>query len=437
MTNAQPVSVRSWPRAVVHIDGDSFFASCEQVMHQEYKGKPVVVGGERGIATAMSKEAKKLGIERGMQNYKIKEEYPEAIIVPSDYETYSLFSVRMFEIVRRHTPDVEEYSIDECFADITGLRKATQQSYEEIAQTIKKELTKDLGITFSVGLAPSKVVAKIATEWRKPDGFTAIKAKHIHHALKVMEVGDVWGIGSQTEARLNKLGVTTALEFAQKDKQWVKTHFNKPQQEIWQELQGRSVMPIETETDQPKSISKTKTFSPPSDDRDYVYSQLSKNIENACIKARRHELYTDTVSIFLKTQDFESVGKKLTLSLHTNTPKDILETVNDVFADLFTAGQTYRTTGVRLSNLRPKEAYQRDLFNQHVEIEKAENIFSTIDAIDGEFGKHTVCLASSMKALQEGDYRGRRAKKPKRHQEKLSEETDRQRIAIPYLGVVS
>lgn len=434
MVEVRPVSVRCWPQAVVHIDGDSFFASCEQAMHKEYEGKPVVVGGERGIATAMSQEAKELGIERGMQNWKIKEEFPQAIIVPSDYETYSLFSVRMFDIVRRHTPDVEEYSIDECFADITGLRKAKQMSYQEIAKTIKQDLQEDLGVTFSVGLAPSKVVAKIATEWRKPDGFTAIKAKHIHHALKTMDVSDIWGIGSQTAARLNKLGVTSALDFAHKDKSWVDNNFHKPQLEIWQELQGHAVKDIETEKDPPKSINKTKTFSPPSMERSYVFSQLSKNIENACIRARRHDLYADKVSIFLKTQDFISRGKKFRLSVHTNAPKEIVSVAEDIFDQLFDPNTKYRTTGVRLSNLVHKDSYQRDLFNQHVDVEKLSKIFDTIDEIDDTYGKHTVCLASSMKALTQGDYQGARGKKPKRKKDLLQGENERQRIAIPYLG---
>jgi DNA polymerase-4/DNA polymerase V len=437
MSDIQPVSVSSWPQAIVHIDGDSFFASCEQAMHREYEGKPVVVGGERGIATAMSQEAKELGVERGMQNWKIQKQFPEAIIVPSDYESYSLFSVRMFDIVRRHTPEVEEYSIDECFADITGLRKAKQMSYEEIAKKIKEELQEDLGVTFSVGLAPSKVVAKIATEWRKPDGFTAIKAKHIHHALKTMQVGDIWGIGSQTAARLEKLGVETALAFAQKNQRWVSNYFHKPQVEIWQELQGYSVKPIETQSSPPKSINKTKTFSPPSMKESYVFSQLSKNIENACIRARRHNLYTDTVSIFLKTADFMTRGTKFQLSVHTNNPKEIVSAAQDVFAKLFSADTKYRTTGVRFTNLVHEESYQRDLFNQHAEVEKLSNIFSTIDEIDDKYGKHTVCLASSMEALTKGDYQGKRGQKPKRKQELLTGENKRQRIAVPYLGTVS
>lgn len=434
MTNVQPVSVRSWPQAIVHIDGDSFFASCEQAVHQECRGKPVVVGGERGIATAMSKEAKRLGVERGMQNWKVKEKFPEAIIVPSDYETYSLFSVRMFDIVRRHTPEVEEYSIDECFADITGLRKAKQMSYEEIAKMIKRELYEDLGVTFSVGLAPSKVVAKIATEWRKPDGFTAIKAKHIHHALKTMDIGDIWGIGSQTAARLKKLGVETALAFAQKDKSWVEENFHKPQLEIWQELQGRSVKTVETESEPPKSINKTKTFSPPSMERSYVFSQLSKNIENACIRARRHDMYTDKVSVFLKTQDFMTEGREVRLSVHTNSPKEIVNAAEGAFDALFDADTKYRTTGVRLGNLVHKDSYQRDLFNQHAEVKKMSNIFTTIDALDDKYGKHTVCLASSMEALNKGDYQGKRGEKPKRKKDLLDGENDRQRIQIPYLG---
>jgi len=104
---------------------------------------------------------------------------------------------------------------------------------------------------------------------------------------------------------------------------------------------------------------------------------------------------------------------------------------------LFASGQEYRTTGVRLSNLTTQDAYQRDLFNQHAEVEKMENIFNTVDAIDEEFGKHTVCLASSMKALNQGNYQGKRAETPKRKQDLLAGETDRQRIAIPYIGNVS
>jgi|AntDeeMinimDraft_6_1070357.scaffolds.fasta_scaffold02114_5 DNA polymerase-4/DNA polymerase V len=436
MTKPLPVSVSDWPKAILHIDGDSFFASCEQAMHPEYKGKPLVVGGERGIATAMSKEAKALGITRAMSNREVARRFPNCLIVSSDYETYSMFSERMISIIRRHTPTVEEYSIDECFADITGLRKVKNQSYEEIAKTIKQELQSDLGITFSAGLSVSKTMAKVATGWRKPNGFTAIKARHIHHALQKLQVGDIWGIGPQTMARLEKLGVVNALAFAHKTEEWVQKHFDKPQLEIHRELNGVAVKKIQTEKRDPKSISKTKTFSPPSDDYSYVFSQLSKNIENACIKARRHDMYTDTVSIYLKTQQFDGFGRKLKLSVHTNSPQELLRVVESAFNDVFQQGTMYRTTGVRLSNLCYKKAYQPDLFNQHIQVEKLSGIYDVIDTIDRKFGKHSVYLASSMRAIIEGTYRGGRKTTAKRKQNLLDGENTRQRISIPYLGIV-
>jgi DNA polymerase-4/DNA polymerase V len=140
----------------VHIDGDAFFASCEQSRRPKLQGRPVVTGKERGMAASMSYEAKARGVKRGMRIAEIRKICPDAVILPSDYETYSLLSTRFFAIVRRYTPDVEEYSIDECFADLTGLRRPLRMSYIQIAEQIKKDLDTELGFTFSVGLAPNK-----------------------------------------------------------------------------------------------------------------------------------------------------------------------------------------------------------------------------------------------------------------------------------------
>src|SRR5882724_5041887 len=119
----EPLTLHTFPRAIVHIDGDAFFASCEQSRRPKLQGRPVVTGKERGIAASMSYEAKARGVTRGMRIAEIRKVCPEAVILPSDYETSSLLSKRFFAIVRRYTPDVEEYSIDECFADLTGLRR--------------------------------------------------------------------------------------------------------------------------------------------------------------------------------------------------------------------------------------------------------------------------------------------------------------------------
>jgi DNA polymerase-4/DNA polymerase V len=203
-------------------------------------------------------------------------------------QTYSLLSQRMFAIVRRYTPDVEEYSIDECFADLTGLRRPLRMSYEDMAQQIKKDLDTELGFTFSVGLGPNKVLAKIGSKWEKPSGLTVIPGRRIHVFLQEYPVEKIWGIGAQTAALLAKRGVRTALQFARRPEVWVKKTLTKPFHEIWQELNGQCVLELETEVKHNyQSIQKFKTFTPSSHDRGFLF-RSSKNIENACIAVRRY-----------------------------------------------------------------------------------------------------------------------------------------------------
>jgi len=310
------LTLATYPRAILHIDGDAFFASCEQSRDPRLRGLPVVTGRERGIASSMSYEAKALGVKRGMPIHEIKKVCPCAVILPSDYETYSLLSRKMYEIVRRFTPEVEEYSIDECFADITGLRRLYRKKYEDIAEDIKLELDKELGFTFSIGLAPSKVLAKVASKWNKPSGLTCIPARFAHLYIGKLGVGDVWGIGPATTEFLRKYGIKTALEYAQRDEDWIKKTLYKPQHEIWSELRGRSVMPLTTEQKHDHvSVQKFKTFTPPSTDRDFIFSQLSRNIENACMKARRYNLAASNIAFVLRTQDFRHFGVELKLDI--------------------------------------------------------------------------------------------------------------------------
>jgi len=175
------------------MDGDAFFVSCEVAKNPKLKGKPVVTGEERGIVSALSYEAKALGITRGMSIYKVKKDYPRVIVVPGDYKSYAKYSGMMFDIVRRYADDVEEYSIDECFADLTGLDKPLKMSYEEIGQRIKKEINDELGLSVSVGLASSKVLAKVASKYVKPNGFTIIEKNIINHSFVQKNIKEKFG----------------------------------------------------------------------------------------------------------------------------------------------------------------------------------------------------------------------------------------------------
>lgn len=433
-----PLSLRSFPKAILHIDGDSFFASCEQAVNPALKGKPVVTGKERGIASSLSYDLKAMGVTRGMSLTEIRKICPSVIIVPSDYETYSLYSQRMYAIVRRYTEAVEEYSIDECFADLTGMRRPLRMSYEQIAQSIKYDLESELGITFSLGLGPTKVLAKVGSKWNKPSGLTLIPANRIEAYLGKLAIEKIWGIGPQTSAYLKKDGVHTALQYVQKDIEWINARMSKPYREIWQELRGEFVYELNTEEKHDyQSISKTKTFTPPSTDKEFVFSQLSKNIENACIKARRHNLAPKKIFFFLKTQEFHYAGLELTLTARMSAPHEILRMVRESFDKVFKPKTKYRATGVVLMNLSNQEDLQPDLFGAKAEVEQWKPIYAAVDTLDGKFGKHTVYLGTTFRAMKSSAHTNERGDTPGRAKNLFKGETTRQRLAIPMLGDVS
>jgi DNA polymerase-4/DNA polymerase V len=431
----EALTLRSFPRAILHVDGDSFFASCEVAKNPALKGKPVVTGKERGIASSMSYEAKARGVSRAMKLSEIRKICPDVIILPSDYETYSLYSKRMYEIVRRYTAEIEEYSIDECFADLTGMRRPNKMSYEAMAVGIKHDLDTELGMTFSVGLSINKVTAKVASKWKKPSGLTIIPGHKLHIYLERWPVEKIWGIGPNTTAYLRKFGIVSSLDFARRDPAWVAVHFSKPFQEIHRELNGGFVYPLTIgEKHDYASISKTKTFTPPSTDREYVFAQLSKNVENACIKLRRHNLFAKQFAFFLKTQSFSYHALEFKLSQAICVPQEILGVVREAFHRVFRPKTLYRATGVILMDLTHDDARTIDLFGHSSLIEKIEKVYQAVDSVSAKFGKHAVFLGSSFKAMVNPDHAGDRGAAPDRHRDLFKGETERKRLDIPYMG---
>src|SRR3989344_5269664 len=204
-------------KTILHMDGDAFFVGCEMSKNPKLKGKSVVTGEERGIVSALSYEAKALGIVRGMPIFTLKKKFPSVLVLPGDYAYYARMSKQMFDIVRRYADDVEEYSIDECFADLTGLDKPLRMSYKEIAERIKKEINEELGLSVSIGLAPTKVLAKVASKWQKPDGLTVIEGESAPDFLAKTPIEKIWGIGPRTAEFLKKKGIGTAGEVANRE----------------------------------------------------------------------------------------------------------------------------------------------------------------------------------------------------------------------------
>ena len=389
------------PKVILHMDGDAFFVACEVAKNPKLKGLPVVTGEERGIASALSYEAKALGVVRGMPVYKIKKDFPQVIILPGDYASYAKYSQDMFDIVRRYADDVEEYSIDECFADLTGLDKPLYMSYLEIAQRIKKEINEELGLSISIGLAPTKVLAKVASKWQKPNGLTVIEKEKIGDFLSKTPIEKIWGIGPRTSDFLRRRGVSMASDFVKKDLSWVKSNLSKPYEVMWHELRGVSIMQIDPE---PKtvysSIQKPRTFHPTTNDKVFLLSQLSKHIEEACRKARHYNLVPKKVSFFLKTQGFRYCSFMTELPVPTNAPEIIINLAHRNFEKMWKKGVEYRTTGVTLLELEEKTISQLDLFGSGEKEKKFETIHEQIDNLEEKFGRRVVYLGSTQKAIK-------------------------------------
>lgn len=430
--NDEIIMIRSWPSAILHLDADAFFASVEQALHPSLKGRPVITGAERGIVAAASYEAKRAGVKRGVRLSEAKKICPGVVCLPSDYETYSLFSKRMFSIMRRFTPIVEEYSIDEGFADLSGLRRLYRTSFEEIAGLIKKTVEQELGITVSVGLSLSKSLAKLCSKRDKPSGLTICPGRSIHELLGTTDLAAVWGFGANTTALLQKLGMKTALDFIQRPEALAQKYLGKIGVEIHRELSGNVVYPIVTqEKSTYVSISKFKTFTPPSKERSFLYAQALRNLESACMKARRFTLSAKRLCLILRHQYFRDEAVEVKLSRPSVATMELQKFLSGLFNELYRPFHLYRATGVVLGELSVVQGMQFDLFESPQGALKMEEVSKTMDEINSRYGKHKIHLAESLPAQRR--HEGKRGELPERKRDLLPGENFRQRLGIPLL----
>ncbi len=429
-----PFTPLSFPRAIVHLDGDAFFTTVEQAIHPDLRGKAVVTGKERGIIACASYEAKAIDIKRGLSLWDARHRLPELVVLPSDYETYSTFSKRMFEVMRRFTPEVQEYSIDEGFADITGMDRYFKCSYKEIAQRMQKAVCEELGISVSIGLSLTKSLAKIASDYRKPHGLTAVEGRHIHLFLERIPVPDVWGFGQSSQELLRKRCIHTALDFVLQDEEWVYRHMHKPGWEIWQELRGNPVKQVTTKEEPPKgSVMKGKTFSAPSTDRNYIFAKLVRNLESVFIKIRRHQLRTKELAVYLRRKDYDEHGLSAQLDRGTSNPMEVMFLVHEMFSRLYREGVEYRSTSVVLGGLESDRERQYELFEDRRRLERMRALGQTIDQINRRYGKHKIFLAPGL--FMQGVETNERDEPCWRKANLLQGEARRRRIYIPRLDI--
>ncbi len=378
----------SWPEAILCLDGDAFFASVTQAVHPELKGKPVVTGYERGIATAVSYEARRLGVVRGMRCWEIQKQFPTVVITHSDYRLYHLFSEKMFSVIRRYSPCVEVYSVDEGFADLKGMRRPLHMSYTQIAATIKREIEGSLGITVSIGVSVTKSLAKLAVNKNKPSGLTIVGGKDIDSILRETPVEKIWGIGGASTALLNKLGIKTAYEFTKKPDTFIKRYFSKPYQEIWRELNGEMVYGVNPNAKREyKSMTRSSTVTPATNNKDILWARLLAHIEDVFLKARNYTYAVKRLTIYLKSQDFHHHAIEIKLAEPTSFPLAIRKELKDGFEKIYRKGVLYRASGATIYDFCENTQKQASLFFGNSEFEKkAKKVYPVYEAKKVDFG---------------------------------------------------
>lgn len=381
----------TYHKAILHIDGDAFFASCEQSTNLPLRNKPIAVGYERGCATAYSYEAKTLGVTRGMSTKELIRKFPSVILVNSDYRKYGIFSARMKSIVLCYTSRIEKTSIDECFVDVTGLDVIYECTYQELARRIQKDLCTKLGMTFSIGLAPTKTLAKLASGMNKPHGITVVDAEMYEKHILKTPIEYVGGIGYRTAPKLHQLGIRTIGEFIQKDHTWIQNNLSKPYKELHRELCGYYTKELVYENAPPKSISKIHAFESPTNNQEFLLQELSYNIEVVCKKLRRYKLGTLEISCGLKTFDEMKYSHRLRLATAVAEPGELYKHVTKLFYEIYQSHKKYRATYVCVSALVPEQG-QIQLFTEEVH---SRELFNTVDELEKRYGTQTIGLLSS------------------------------------------
>ncbi len=398
---------RSQAPYILHADGDSFFVACELTKRPDLVGKPVIVGEDRGIAAAMSYEAKKMGVTRAMSVFEIKRLYPEVVILNHSFALYREISDKMYEIISSYLDVVQRYSIDECFAEVSHADIRFYGGLEKLAHTIQDDIRHQLGVTYSFGIGRTKSLAKIASKMRKPNGCVVIETEVQEiEALKKTPIDDVWGLGRRTSPRLINMGIHTAHTFTQYSSTTIARFFSEPVVDIQQELLGNRRLHVEGSHDprDQKSLQSTSTFRPSSNIPSVIWSELAENIEHACRRARKLGLQTKQISFFVKSREFVYRTADVRLSHYTSEPGAILNAIEQAFAEILIEGEMIRATGITLQSLVKVEHVQDDLFGLQRDSQKVVDVELAVDGMRKKYGNGAVRRVSSLRAKTHTDF---------------------------------
>jgi DNA polymerase-4 len=375
-------------RIIAHFDLDSFFVSVEVLNNPLLKDKPVIVGGkDRGVVAACSYEARKYGIHSAMPSKKALQLCPQAIFIKGHHSEYSRYSRWVTQIIASKAPLFEKASVDEFYLDLTGMEKF----FDPLQWTInlRNQIIHETGLPISFGFASNKLMAKIATNQAKPNGYLQIPFGKEMDFLAPLTVSEIPGVGEQTKLVLQSMGIYTIHDIYAAGELVLEERLGKWGNDLWLKSQGihhREVTPYH----EAKSVSSEKTFDENKTDTVFLKSELVRITEKICYELRRDGKVSGCVAVKIRYPDFDTTSRQTTIP-YTSADDEIIPVVKDLFLKLYKKGIPVRLLGVRLSELT-NDAVQTNLFS---DTERKADLYKAIDEVKNRFGKIIVKRASS------------------------------------------
>lgn len=387
----------STTRMILHIDMDAFYASVEQRDNPALQGKPVVVGGPaagRGVVSAASYEAREFGIHSAMPTATAARLCPHAIFLPGRMQAYASVSQQIREIFLRYTPLVEPLSLDEAFLDVQGSERLFGSAIE-IGRRIQHDIANEVHLVASVGVAPNKFLAKLASDLEKPNGFVIVPVEEIQEFLDPLPISRLWGVGRMTAKGFDRFGVRTIAQLRRQPLTWVQATFGDQGTQLWNLAHGkddRAVVPDR----QAKSISNETTFAVDIADQEILRAWLLELAGQVGRRLRRAALQGRTVQLKVRFPDFRTITRVLTLPNATDTTQEIYAAAVSLFNErLPVNAPTVRLLGVGISGLAAPKVRQKMLFEEQ-EHETQSNADQAADEIRERFGHAALSRGSRL-----------------------------------------
>ncbi len=355
--------ISDWPKAIAHIDADCFFAACERLRRPDLAGRAIcVMSSQDACIVAKTYDAKAAGITTGMPVWEAKKLMPQAAYLPADFRFYGLLSGKLFAILRRYSPQVEAYSIDEGFVDLDGLRSYWRMGYGEMGDAIRRTILEETGLTVSVGVSVTRTLAKMASEANKPNGLTVVSGRHIAEFLSGQTTRDIPGIGAKRAALLEKFGLRTALEFARAPEAQVQRLLGRGGMDLWRELNGKSLFGIETHAPLPKSMARTASTGQRTSDIRLLRAHLSHHCFRLGMDMLARGLVARRFTVTLRLGNFE----RIVLTEHLPHPTQHLHvmqrTATHLLHGLWQPDMACNACGIVATEISPADNAQTEMF---------------------------------------------------------------------------